>query len=338
LEYLAPGDTSPFSDFTTEPFPNGSTMQATVVGSTNTEAINRAKLDYRGITLWVDDYNDIYLAGEVYNGSTDPVGINALAGSLTNDAGKLVTASYAYPFLGYVEPNGSSPFVMLFDAPLGQAGTLTNYILYSDAVIIDPAPTYDISISEKNNDYQDINGDMHLVGSATNNTTAPMNLSLVAGIYDENGNCIDANSVYVPIPINPGEIYPYDFNMWGTMDYVPSAKEATTRSIVYIDWRYTYEAPSPASKLTTKDDSNSFDGNVGVFKGTVVNNSGQDLTTAIVIVNLYDKSSGELIATSYSYVAESLTYNATGTYEVYLYPPNDFDPANVNIAITAFGQ
>ena len=338
LYYLAPGETSPFSDFTTEPFPDGETMQATLVAQNSTEAINRANLEYRGITMWVDDYNDIYLAGEVFNGNPDPVEINAIAGSLTDETGKLVTASYAYPFLDYVEPNGSGPFVMMFDAPIGQAGALTNYALYSDALITNPTSTYDISLSDKPNDYQDNNGDMHLVGSATNNNTKPMNLFLVAGAYDENRNCIDANTLYVPIPLNPGETFPYDFIMWGALDYVPAAYEAATQFNINIDWLSTYEASSQAYTLTTEDETHSFDQSIGTFNGIVVNNSGQNLTTAIVIVALYDKTSGELIATSYSFVPESMTKDASGTYEVYLYPPNDIDPANIDIVITALGQ
>src|SRR4030066_2235523 len=183
LSYLAPGESPPFAVSTPEPFPEGKTMQATVVGNNSSEAINRAKLEYRGVTLWADDYNDIYLAGEVVNGSADPVEINSIAGSLTDTTGKVVTASYAYPFLGYIESNESSPFVMMFDAPVGQAGTLTNYAIYSDALISTPTSTYDLSLSEKNSDYQDSNGDMHLVGAVTSNTTEPMNIYLVAGIY-----------------------------------------------------------------------------------------------------------------------------------------------------------
>ena len=129
LYYLASGENSPFSDFTTEPFPDGKTMQATVSGYRYTDTINRANLEFRGITLWADEYNDIYLAGEVFNGNADPVEINAIAGTLTDEAGKLVTASNAYPLLDYIEPNGTGPFMMLFDAPTGQAGELTHYTI-----------------------------------------------------------------------------------------------------------------------------------------------------------------------------------------------------------------
>src|SRR4030066_227769 len=269
LSYLAPGETSPFSDFTTEPSPDGKTMKATVVGNNSSEAINRAKLEYRGVTLWADDYNDIYLAGEVVNGSADPVEINSIAGI--------------------------------------------------------------------NSDYQDSNGDMHLVGAVTNNTTQPMNIYLVAGVYDKDGNCVDANSVYVPIPLNPGTTFPYDFSMWGPMDYVPAAYDAASEYTIFIDWISTYEASSQAYTLTTQDDTNAFDSSSGVFKGTVVNNSGQDLSSAIVIVALYDKVSGDLVATNYSYVTDALEVNTSGSYEVYVYPPNDLDPAEVNIVITAIG-
>lgn len=338
LYNLAPGETSPFSDFTTEPFPDGKTMQATVAGYNSSEAVIRVNLEYRGITMWVDANHDIYLAGEVINVSEDPAKINAIAGSLADETGKLVTVSYAYPFLSYVEPNGSSPFVMMFNAPIGQAGSLTNYTLYSDAIVTIPISTFAISLSEKHNEYQDINGDLHLVGSATNNTNKLINIYLVVGAYDESGNCVDANSVYLPVPLNPGETIPYDFTIWGVMDNVPAAYDAASQFKIYIDWISTTEASSKAYTLITKDDTNAFIGSVGIFNGTVVNNSGQDLTTVIVVVTLYDKSNGELIATSYAYVMESMVNNASGTYEVYLYPPNSIDPANVNIVITALGQ
>ena len=81
----------------------------------------------------MDEYNDVFLAGEVFLGSACPLVINAIAGSLSNGTNILVTPSSASPFLGYLEPNGSSPFVMMFEAPIGDADALSNYALYSDA-------------------------------------------------------------------------------------------------------------------------------------------------------------------------------------------------------------
>ena len=45
----------------------------------------------------------------------------------------LVSASFAYPFLDYLEPNDSKPIVMMFTAPIEDADALSNYALYSDA-------------------------------------------------------------------------------------------------------------------------------------------------------------------------------------------------------------
>jgi hypothetical protein len=338
LSYLTPGETSPFSDFTTDAFTNGATIQATVVGSSTTDMINRASLEYRGVSIWADDYNDIYLAGEVLNKNAEPVELNAVAGTLMDSSGKMVTAAAAYTSLGYIEPNSSSPFVMMFDAPIGQAGSLTDYNLYLDGLITNPTSTYDLTLSDIQYHYQDVNDDFHLLGSVTNNTSEPMIIYLVAGAYDGNGNCIDANYIYFPMPLNAGETFPYDFNLWGAMDYVPAAYDAAINYTVIADWIYTYEATSPAYALVSENASNTFEGGTGVFTGTVINNSGQDLSSAIVIVSLYDKSSGELIATGYSFVPESLPNNGTGSYEISLYPPIDLDPANISIDIKALGQ
>ncbi len=338
LSYLTPGETSPFSDFTTEAFTNGATVQATVVGSSTTDTIDRASLEVRGISLWADDNNDVYLAGEVFNGNPEPVELNAVTATLMDSSGKLVTAAAAYTSLRYIEPNSSSPFVMMFDAPIGQAGTLTNYILYLDGIITNPTSTYDLSLSDTQYNYQDVNGDFHLAGSVTNNTSEPMIIYLVAGAYDGTGNCIDANYIYFLMPINSGETLPYDFTLWGVMDNVPAAHAAASNYKVMVDWIYTYEASSPAFVLTTEDNGNTFEGGSGVFTGTAINNSGQDLSSVIVIISLYNESSGELIATGSSFVPEAMPNNGTGSYEVTLYPPVDIDPADINIEITALGQ
>ncbi len=94
-----------------------------------------------------------------------------------------------------------------------------------------------------------------------------------------------------------------------------------------MNWISTYEASSPAFEFATKDDMHSFDGGAGIFSGTVINNSGQDLSSVIVTVSIYNASTGELMATNSSFVPEILLNNGTGSYEVFLYPPEEYRPA-----------
>ncbi len=338
LYYLGPGESSPFKDFTTEPFPTGATVQATVVGNGTSDPLNRANLEYRGVTLWADEYNDVYLAGEVINNSADPVQVNGIAGTLVDASGKVVTASTAYPYLNHIEPGKSGPFVMMFDAPTGQAASLTSYNLYTDAVITDPVTTYDLTLSDEHYKYLDSFGDMHLIGSVTNNSSVELSVYLVAGIYDANGNVIDANSVYMPVPLAPGETLPYDFDIWGSVDYVSEAYAAASQYQIFFDWYSIYETFSPAYNISTSDDTNTFDGSTATFSGNVLNNSGRDLDSATVIVALYDKGTGKLIATNYTYVSGPIANNATGSYEVYLYTESNIDSNNVQYVITAKGQ
>jgi len=68
--------------------------------------------------------------------------------------------------------------------------------------------------------------------------------------------------------------------------------------------------------LSTKDDVHTFNGGTGVFTGTVINNSGKDMTSTIVTEAIYDKSTGDLLATNYSFVTDTLTNNGAGSYEV----------------------
>jgi hypothetical protein len=140
------------------------------------------------------------------------------------------------------------------------------------------------------------------------------------------------------MPINSGDTIPYDFTLWGALDYVPEAYDAASNYRVIVDWSYTYEATVPAFVLGTEENTNNFEGGSGVFTGSVINNSGQDLSSAIVIISLKDRSSEVVIATGYSFVADTLLNNESGSYEVTVFPPTDIDLANVDIVITAFGQ
>lgn len=109
---------------------------------------------------------------------------------------------------------------------------------------------------------------------------------------------------------------PYDFTMWGAMDYVPEAIESANTVKVFINLKATYKSSSQDFELTIKDDVHTFNGGKGIFTGTVINNSGKDMTSTIVTEAIYDKSCGDLLATNYSFVTDTPTNIWAGSYEV----------------------
>jgi hypothetical protein len=338
LHTLAPGESSPFTLYTYEALSGVQIIGATIVSSSTT-TVERAQVDFFGVTLWYDaTFNDLYISGNVTNNSESPVEVNGLAASLHEASGALASANAAYPFLYYLEPGLSAPFRVMLDVPVDEGASLTDYILYADAEVTGEAELLNLVTSQEHYGYLDAYDKFHLVGLLTNNTEAYLNVRLVAGIFDDAGDCIDAAALYLPIAVSPGESMPYDFDLWGALDSSPEAYQTATQFEIYIDWYSSSEAYLTPAPITTQDDTSSFDGYSTTFSGNVLNNAGRRLDSAAVIVSLFDQASGELIATDYTYVSGPIEDGGTVPYAVYLYPQADFDPENVEFTITAFGQ
>jgi hypothetical protein len=338
LHTLAPGESSPFTLYTYEALSGVQIIGATIVSSSTT-TVERAQVDFFGVTLWYDaTFNDLYISGNVTNNSESPVEVNGLAASLHEASGALASANAAYPFLYYLEPGLSAPFRVMLDVPVDEGASLTDYILYADAEVTGEAELLNLVTSQEHYGYLDAYDKFHLVGLLTNNTEAYLNVRLVAGIFDDAGDCIDAAALYLPIAVSPGESMPYDFDLWGALDSSPEAYQSATQFEIYIDWYSSSEAYLTPAPITTQDDTSSFDGYSTTFSGNVLNNAGRRLDSAAVIVSLFDQASGELIATDYTYVSGPIEDGGTVPYAVYLYPQADFDPENVEFTITAFGQ
>lgn len=338
LYSLAPGEVTPFELWVYEDLPNADHFKATLVGQGVAE-LTRATLDYQAITMVVDDNNQIALTGELVNNTKDPVDVNGLAAAIFDSTGSLVTASYVGSLRHHLEPGESGPFSFTIYAPTDVVNSLKDYKLYQDAVVVDPATTYDLVLSDKHYDYVDTWGNFHLVGEVTNNSDKYLNVSLVAGVYDETGNVLDASSKSLPVSsIAPGETIPYDFSYWGPIDTVKGTYDKAKTYQVMVDWYWTWESSTIMVDLTTQKDQNSYDSDQGKFTGEVVNNTGKELSSATVIVSLYDKTSGQVIATYYDWLSDKIADGATAAYEVNIDLPSGFDANNVEYIILAKGE
>jgi hypothetical protein len=338
LYSLAPGEFSPFTFYSYEDVVGVDSIVATVVGNGTTD-LDRATLDFYGSSIFYDPtWNDVYVSGNIVNNNADPVEINSLSGTLLDSSGAIVSADTAYPYMYQLGPGEESPFTIMFDTPPGEGGSLTNFEFYVDAEYTDPAQTFDVVLSEDNYNYLDTFDDFHLLGTLTNNSNVYLSARLVAGLYDDNDNCIDSSSLYLPVPVAPGETIPFDFDVWGPTNYLTEAYNASTVYWIQIDWYSTYEAFATPYVIGTSDNTNTYDGYSATFTGNVVNTSGRDLDNATVLVALYDKTSGQLVAFDYGYVSGPITNNGSAAYTVYVYPEEGLDLNSVNIVITAYGQ
>ena len=167
-----------------------------------------------------------------------------------------------------------------------------------------------------------------------------LTLSLVASIYNEDGNVVDANTTEIPtFSIAPDETLPYDFQYWGPLDNKSGAFETARSYFVQYDPYWVFTSPTGHIDLITQNNSNQLlDSSQVYIIGEVLNNSNEVISSATIIVNLYDVESEQLIATGYGLVFDPIDPNDKSNYEVWINMPMDFDMESVEIKIVAKGD
>jgi archaellin len=101
---------------------------------------------------------------------------------------------------------------------------------------------------------------------------------------------------------------------------------------------WTWASSSEYVNLTTQNDINIVDEFQVTFTCEVLNDSGDEIESATVIVSLYDLQTGKLVATGYVAIYEPINPNASAAYEVWINTPADFDISTVEYTIAAKGD
>jgi hypothetical protein len=240
--------------------------------------------------------------------------------------------------ISYLDPGDNAPFRILLDSSQTATADQLSYEFFTDVEITDLKPGFDLAFSENHTDYVDTFDTFHLVGELTNNSDTLLSVYLIAGIYDAEGAVLDASSLSLPvISIAEGETI-LVFDIWGAMSYIPAAYDSESDYSVQVDWGWTYETEYAMVDLTTEGNENTYDDFQGIFTGKVVNQSGVEVDSAQVIIALYDKADGRLVATDYTYISGPIENGASVEYNVYVSISEGFDPNSVEFVITAKGQ
>ena len=338
LYTLAPGETSPFSYWVFDELPDADNYVATIVGQSAAE-VERATVSIEGVLSVVDDSGDLHITGNLVNNTDAPIQIDSLAAATFDENGDLYTADSYSVVVRLLEPGEDAPFRVTMTGPAGGTAEIQEYQIYVDAKTAEPAEVYDFTFSESHHNYMDSYGAFHLVGEITNNNDVFLTVSLVAGIYDADGNVIDAATTDIPtFTIAPGDTLPYDFQYWGPLNYKENTIDAANSYTVQWDPYWTWESTTQYKDLTTQNDQNEVSSYQVTFTGQVLNNTSTEVAGATVIVNLYDISTGELVATGYGGIYEAIAGNAAADYTVWIDVAEDFDFNTVEYEITARGD
>ncbi len=339
LSTLMPAETTPFAYQVSEDLAEADHYTAAIVGQSVAET-ERVTIKLDGTMLTIDDAGDLHITGLLVNNTDTPVEISNISAATFRMDEELFTAETIQAALvRHLDPGEDGPFRVTMTGPDEGTANITDYQIYVDAETAAPAEPYDLVISENNTYYMDAYDYFHLVGEITNNSDLYLSVSLVSGIYDVDGNALDAASTDLPtFSLGPGETMPYDFSYWGPLNDKTGLIDDAASYTVQWDPYWTWESFSVHAKLTTQNDTNEVSSTRVTFTGEILNNSGEEVTSATVIVNLYDVETGELVATGYGGVYDTIPANGVADYTAWIDIPAEFDFDSVHYTITVYGE
>jgi hypothetical protein len=337
LYNLAPWEISPFSLWVWDDVVDPHDYQAEIVGYSATD-LERAQVEVRG-TMMTFGGGYVNVTGELVNNNTFPIEISDVAAATFDADGQLVTGDTDDISISYLDPGESGPFRISMDAPVDNADSIVDFIVYTDAEVSSGRNTYDIGfISE--HDYFDTDGDFHLVGELQNNSDVSLNITLIAGIYDAQENVLDAEKTDVPVyALAPGEHMFYDFTDWYPIDDSEGLYEKMDTYVVQVEPGWTWDTDTQYVDLSFTDDGFEYDSFWGLtFTGQVVNDSGQTITGGIVLVPLRDKQTGELLAMGYQTIYDDIEPGGSQDYEVMVEISEDLDLEGFDYVVIVRGE
>jgi hypothetical protein len=335
---LAPGEISPFVLWTNEILPSDVYAIGSVIDYLETE-FQRAEVVVRKELITIDDRNDVHVTGEFYNNNLFPILINGLAAATLDLDGYLLTADSLSVFSNYLDPGEVSPFRVTMPGPGEVNPTIMDHMVFIDARVTSPEDYIEIGINKNLNHFIDQSGVFHLVGEISNNSNNPLNVSLLAAIYDSNGNIIDASTTRLPLnSIYPGKTLPFDFDLWGPLSYKYGTIDSAERYSVQWDPVWTWASDTNYATLTITEESHQINPTNGIFSGAVANFTEFQVSSATVIVSIYDGNNGKLLAMNAKEIIEEISAGSSINYEVNLNFANSIDFESADIRIIAFGK
>jgi hypothetical protein len=337
LNTLAPGELSPFL-FRTFKDIQGVDHITSRLFDYRIGNVERGELEIRGAHVEIDDHNAVHITGELYNGSFDPIFISSLAASITDANGSLMAADIQSASSQYLEPGENGPFRVTILGLKTEAKNIFDPAIYIDAQVVPPQGFFDLTLHGPFA-YNEDPGSFHLVGEITNNSPESVNVCLIAGIYNSKGYVLDTSTVNLPVSsISPDETLPFDFDLWGPMSFKKTIQvEADRFSVQWEPCKNTRDIKQYVN-LENKLITQQFKADQGLFSGEIINNSGFDVLSAVVIVSLQNITTGEINAMDYANIHQEIKPGGSIQYEIKLSVPQDINIADTEVVIIAKGE
>lgn len=329
---IQPGQSAPFAYLLNMEEGKPETYEASVADFVPTDA-KEVKVEVQNDQMVKGDDGTVYIVGELVNLGETAVELNTMAGAALDSDQHVVAANSYAAMAGYLAPAGDASgndrtaFRISMSGPVP---TVKIWAVYLDAEPVRTEKAPNLELSEPRI-YLDEEGYTHLVGSVTNKAEGTVEVLILAGLYAADGTVLDADSAYLPYALEPGQSVPYHFNNFSGVDNVLDQSDKLDQAKVRVvsALSNSYKHVSLESRNETQEQT----GGSWHFSGEAVNNSGQRLSWATVVVAVYDHQ-GQLLATEDTdvYGENSIIEPQEATaYQLDLDMPASVDPAKVTV-------
>jgi hypothetical protein len=173
-----------------------------------------------------------------------------------------------------------------------------------------------------------------------NNAPEPLQVVLVAGLYDADGAVLDVSSDPLPFSvIEPGQTLPYDLSGFKLIDNIDSRTGLAAQARIRVAWAL--PNPARAMLLETRPAPPEQAGLIWRFEGEVINNTEEPLEgAASVIIAIYDDQNRlAAVGNGVVYGQETTRINPQEVipYRITIDLPPTLNPATMTVQIYAQG-
>ena len=336
LYTLAPGESAPFDFFRILPDrADTAGWEASVsVANQTTAELERAAVEVTNGRVVTNDNGTTYITGEVFNRAATPAKISGLAAALKAADGRVLAANASSDYMVLLAPAGDpsggdhTPFVLSIDGPADSGSQAAFYV---DAEVATPqTAAADVAVRVTHR-FSDEFDDLHLGATITNNGAQMLTVRLVAGLYAADGAVLDAASDSAPIYVAPGATVPVSFEYFDRLNRRAEDQALIDRVTVQVDPFWTYPITYAVAELHTANEVKEPVGTAQYsFRGDVVNSSEAELTSATLILAIYD-GANNLVSSGWTNVYpqdETFSPGETLPFDMSVYLPTDTDLSN----------
>lgn len=326
---LAPGESTPFTYYISADEVQPAKYEVTIKSFDQSPLVDAEPISTENMQMTTLPDGDIVLTGEIVNQSAENIDIEAMAGSVLDEAGTVLAANSPRTYTRSLYPTGDAngrdrgPFLIKIYGPLLN---VSRYKVTARAVKSAYEMSTDLSI-QLTGSYFDKYGDYHLLGTVTNNGSNQVSPSVIGGLYNADQAVFDAASSSTPFYLNQGESSPFDITSFEVINSLPENQTSPSEKIVKPDFFWTFTTEYEVMALQKSELHLTEDEYAWTADGTVTNTSGRKLNTINVLVQCLGTESQTPVFNSTSIFpkegSDVIQPDETSDFSIGLYLPVD---------------